>query len=596
MWEDNSLKLAFSLYTNPKIYALLLGSGISRDAGIPTGWEIVEELIRKIAILRKTSAEPNPSQWYKKHFKQEPEYSKLLERLTATPAERASLLKAYFEPTPDEKKQRLKLPTQAHKNIAKLVKYGYIRIILTTNFERLLEKALGEEGITPVVISNDDSLEGALPFVHSKCTLIKLNGDYMDTRIKNTPKELEFYSNKLNSCLDRIFDEFGLIICGWSGEWDVALRKSILRCKNRRFSTYWLAKGDITGEAKSIIQHRQAETIHIENANKFFTELSEKIESLREFEKPHPLSCPLATITVKRYLSEEEKYHIRLFDLVNNETERVYKILASERFKTGTDNLDKEFFSKRMHEYEEVTKILASLLIPIAYFDEKEKNSYLLTKTIERIAKPIRHDGKVLLINLQSYPGLLLLYTTGIAALLKENWLHLKAIFLKPVYQEFTGSEKKPALEILNVYSVFSEAKKFIPIKNAERKYTPANEYLFELLYNFLKEYLQDKEKYGEVFDTFEYLNGLVYMHLDHLQTGMYRGSLLGCFIWKYFRERWHIKFENSPIYEFIQDGLKQGNSWKFLKAGFFNGSIENFRSCVGEYNKFLKKIGQEWS
>lgn len=46
---DPLTSLSFSVYSNKGVYALLLGSGVSRAAGIPTGWEIVADLIRKIA-------------------------------------------------------------------------------------------------------------------------------------------------------------------------------------------------------------------------------------------------------------------------------------------------------------------------------------------------------------------------------------------------------------------------------------------------------------------------------------------------------------------------------------------------------------------
>ena len=355
--KDKITKLAFSLHSSPGVYALLLGSGISKDAGIPTGWEIVLNLIQKIAAIESETPEPDPETWYRNRFGEVPDYSKILDRLTIAPTERANLLRSYFEPTEEELEQGLKTPTQAHKAIATLVKYGYIRMILTTNFDRLIEKALEKQGITPDVISTDDALKGAMPYVHSKCTVVKLHGDYMDTRIKNTAKELSHYSDKLNAYLDRIFDDFGLIICGWSGKWDIALRNAILRCKNRRFPTYWLAKEKLTDETKRIIQHRGAEVIPIDNADHFFIELLEKIESLREFEKPHPLSVPLAIATVKRYLADE-KHYIRLHDLVTEETERVSAMLSSNRFKTKEIKLSKDVFQKRLYEYEELKRHL----------------------------------------------------------------------------------------------------------------------------------------------------------------------------------------------------------------------------------------------
>jgi hypothetical protein len=39
---DPLISLAFAIQSNKGVYALLLGSGVSRAAQIPTGWEIVQ--------------------------------------------------------------------------------------------------------------------------------------------------------------------------------------------------------------------------------------------------------------------------------------------------------------------------------------------------------------------------------------------------------------------------------------------------------------------------------------------------------------------------------------------------------------------------
>jgi len=581
-----------------------LGSGVSRDAGIPTGWEVVGDLISKLASAQKLKPEPDPYTWYKNHFKEEPEYSTILEKLTTTLAERASLLKTYFEPTEEEREQGLKVPTLAHKSIAKLVKYGYIHVILTTNFDRLIEKSLEEENVTPAVISTDDTLEGALPYVHSKCTLVKVNGDYMDARIKNTPKELKTYSKKLNSLLDKIFDEFGLIICGWSGEWDIALRNAILRTENRRFPVYWLSKGEATEEAKRVIEHRQAEVIHIENANRFFTQLLEKVDSLREFERPHPLSYAVAKVTVKKYLSEE-KYKIKLFDLVNGEIENVFSTLSSDKFNTQSPKFDKELCARRMHEYEETIKILAGMLTQITYFDEKRVNSQLIVRSIERLSKKPRTDGNVLLISLQHYPVLLLMYLAGVVSLEKQNWHVFRATLLDPVYTK--NHKKRPILEYVNIPYVFEQydLKKFIPRENAEREFTPVNNYVFELLYEHVQEFVPDRAKYEDLFDFFEFLLGLIYLHSVEFLYG-YKASResfekieapwapVGRFGWKYFRRYRDTKWESSPVYELLQDGLKQRENWGLLKEGFFDGSAEVFNLCYEKYLEFVTKASKK--
>ncbi len=62
---DPMLSLAMSTHANPGVYALLLGSGVSRSAGIPTGWEVVLDLIRRLAAIESEDCEPDPEAWYK---------------------------------------------------------------------------------------------------------------------------------------------------------------------------------------------------------------------------------------------------------------------------------------------------------------------------------------------------------------------------------------------------------------------------------------------------------------------------------------------------------------------------------------------------
>lgn len=97
MIDEPLLKLAISLESNPGIYALLLGSGVSRDAKIPTVEEIVIELIRKLAAIKGEEPEPDPKGWYRRKFGEDPKYGQLLADLASTPAERRNLLRSYFE-------------------------------------------------------------------------------------------------------------------------------------------------------------------------------------------------------------------------------------------------------------------------------------------------------------------------------------------------------------------------------------------------------------------------------------------------------------------------------------------------------------------
>jgi hypothetical protein len=54
---DPLVSLAHAVYSSKGVYAVLLGSGLSRAAGIPTGWEITLELIRRVAVVEGVEEE-----------------------------------------------------------------------------------------------------------------------------------------------------------------------------------------------------------------------------------------------------------------------------------------------------------------------------------------------------------------------------------------------------------------------------------------------------------------------------------------------------------------------------------------------------------
>ena len=47
MAVDPGLMMALSVHAHKGVYAVLSGSGVSRSAGIPTGWNVVKNLIKR---------------------------------------------------------------------------------------------------------------------------------------------------------------------------------------------------------------------------------------------------------------------------------------------------------------------------------------------------------------------------------------------------------------------------------------------------------------------------------------------------------------------------------------------------------------------
>ena len=139
---DAVTQLSFALFENKGVFALLLGSGLSRAAEIPTGWEITLDLIRCVATAQGINAQPDWAKWYHDKTGQHPSYSTLLQELAGSSHERRAILHRYIEPTEKDREEGRKIPTAAHRAIAELVRRGYVRVIVTTNFDRLMESAL----------------------------------------------------------------------------------------------------------------------------------------------------------------------------------------------------------------------------------------------------------------------------------------------------------------------------------------------------------------------------------------------------------------------------------------------------------------------
>ena len=264
--DDHLTRLSFSIYENQGVYAFLVGSGLSRAAEIPTGWEITVDLIRRVAMAQGEEEQPDWVVWYRERTGKEPAYSELVEELGLSRDERRSILHSYIEPTAEDREEGRKVPTAAHYAIADLVQLRYVRVIVTTNFDRLLESALHDRGVEPTVVASVDALQGAEPLTHSNCYLFKLHGDYKDARILNTDAELSKYPPEYEVLLERILDEHGLVVCGWSGEWDHALRAAILRARSRRYSMFWTARGVLGARAEELIAHRKGLAVRITDA------------------------------------------------------------------------------------------------------------------------------------------------------------------------------------------------------------------------------------------------------------------------------------------------------------------------------------------
>lgn len=580
------LSLAIALQSDPGVYALLLGSGLSRSAGIPTGWDIVLDLIRKLAHLMNEDCEPRPEEWYRTKFGEDPDYAKLLDEIAKSPAERQQLLRSYFEPNEEEREQGLKMPTQAHRAIAELVSRGYVRVIVTTNFDRLMEKALDEVGVNPTVISSADHARGARPLSHTNCTIIKVHGDYLDTRIKNTPAELAEYDELLNGLLDRVFDEYGLIVVGWSALWDTALRAAVERCSNHRFTTFWAARSKVEEGAKGLIERRRAVLVNIEGADSFFQSLSEKVTSLEQINAPHPLSASIATATLKRYLAED-RHRIRARDLVLDETKRLHAELNLDRFPVEVANPSQDDLIQRMKQYDALTETLLTLFINGGYWGEPQHEA-IWTDCVGLITEHDRiRSGITVYLNLRDYPAILLIYGGGIASIAANKYGNLAAILTRAGGENPNLRREEPLALLLNADVVISPEAVQKIINPEKKNYTPVSDYLALILRAPLRDLLPRDGQFNNCFDRFEYLWTLIHVDL-RTQSKTSSRWVIGRFLW---RDKKEYDFKETVLEQLYREMDDAGENWPGLKAGIFGGSLERLQQARKEFDEARSRL-----
>ena len=584
---DPAHALAFSIQANPGVYAVLLGSGVSRAAKIPTGWEITLDLIRKLATLHGETDDPDPERWYRDKFDKEADYSDLLDDLAKTPSERQQLLRAYLEPNDQEREDGEKQPTAAHRAIAALAAQGFVRVILTTNFDRLTERALEEADVVPTVLSSPDQVQGALPLIHTKCCVLKVHGDYRDTRIRNTPAELAAYPPEFDHLLDRIFDEFGLVVCGWSGEWDTALRNAIYRAPSRRFTTYWAARGEPGEEAAKLINHRRAQVIPIKDADTFFQTVQQQVESIEEFSQPHLLSVEAAVASLKRYLSEP-RYRIQLSDLVGDTAERIVGTFSGEGFDMHKPEPTKESITVRVRAYEAACSTLLAMATVGGFWAEEE---HFLTwqRTLRRLGTKKATSGKVVWLNFQLYPATLLLYALGVGAVAAERPQQLQ--FLERILTTTLFRENQvdtPAVRALPPFRLISGGGREM-LEGMERHYAPLTDWIHDAMRPHAKRILPDDDSYTLAFDKLEILIALNYAyHAGSAPSQAPYWTLPGAFGYRH-------ENKGRVIREMRESLTTMSDESPFVTCNIFGKTAYHCIQGLAALEEFIPKLGWGW-
>lgn len=579
------MRVAFSVYENRGVHALLLGSGLSRAAEIPTEWEITVDLIRRVAELKGEGGQADLFEWYRETTGEEPDYSSVVGELGLSRDERRSILDTYIEPTDEDRREGRKVPTRAHFAIADLVRAGYVRVIVTTNFDRLIENALRERGVEPTIVASEDALKGAEPLAYSNCFLVKLHGDYKDARIRNTEAELSAYPTEVDELLDRIFDEHGLIVCGWSGEWDHALRTAILRGTARRYPVFWAARSELGDRTAELIAHRDALRVQITDADAFFEKLGEYVQTLERTHRASPQSVELLVNSTKRYL-EKPEYRIQLDELISSAAESLVERLENTDF-SPENRYDTAEFRDRVVMYEAATEPLARIFgVMGRWGDDSEYGEVVgVLRSVHARADRVR-NGTTVWLNLHTYPVALLFAAYGVGLVRSQRWNTLHKLFSELITRR-DGDDQKRMIEKLFLWSwEGGYDNTWKELEGLERRKTAFSDHSCEVLTEWGTSFIGVVD-FEQLYETWEILGAIAYSErftLEHLET---------CLSGREFetvpvgRSGWHVQTRRRTLAQFEQTDVKQ----RLLEAGFANGQEEYLAAVVSNYLQVAARI-----
>jgi hypothetical protein len=267
---DPIVSLSVALAEAPGTCAFFLGSGVSRDAGVPTGWEVMRRGLHRLQQLETSSADQIDDDaldaWLKETGREHIGYSEMLELIAPDPAVRREYLASMFEGTK---------PGPTHEALADLAARGMARVFVTTNFDRLLEHALQARGIEPVVIASDADLDASMPREHATCVVLKPHGDYLRQTIRNTHEELADLDSAITRELGEVFDRYGVVVLGYSGS-DEGIGRA-LRGRRARYGLWWVARGELGQPAGELVEATGGRVITRETAAEFMVDLRARL-------------------------------------------------------------------------------------------------------------------------------------------------------------------------------------------------------------------------------------------------------------------------------------------------------------------------------
>ncbi|MCD2147398.1 SIR2 family protein [Gordonia paraffinivorans] len=435
--DDPYLPLAFSMHSTPGAYAVLAGAGVSFGA-VPTAWEIVVDLAQRICRVRGDEATAatltgdTVEDWFATTFNKPLTYGGILAEVAPAPHERGAVLREFFESADASEVAALPEPTAAHRAIARLVADGTVRVIVTMNFDHLFEAALREVGVEPVVVATDSAAEGLPPLHTVECCVVHLHGSYRDaSSMLNTDDELGTYKPHMHALLRDIVGSHGLLIAGWSAQWDHALRATLRGNYRPFYTSAWINPSPLKDDAREVATALGARAFEA-TADEAFTRLADAVTAMRTRQTRHPLTAAVIVDRIKRDLAGAQPA-ITAHDTFAAETGRLEGLDALNL--TQFHLKDRSAYDALVAQIDEGCTVPVAATATLARWGTADTDRWWLP-VIEQWAHVTRASGHTIALELPTLVATRLVYAGGLGAVAANRYDTLAQIFTVPTVDD----------------------------------------------------------------------------------------------------------------------------------------------------------------
>jgi hypothetical protein len=274
-----------------------------------------------------------------------------------------------------------------------------------------------------------------------------LHGDYTNPEMLNTPDELREYDPAVSERLTELFDQYGLLIVGWSGTWDPALRAVLEASPSRHYPTYWLDRSQLSEQAAKLASNRHATAVTA-SADDWLPALAESCTAIRDRQRD-PLTTLAAVAAAKRDFSAK-RVPISTHDLLINEGERL----------RGLPQYDTNTYSPRNvtqwnRELADEHELWMSLVATLAYWGDDNTDLWW-TNALEYFGSLPSHDtASSATRTWLATPAVLALYVGGVAATARHRWSLVTALLNTPIVDEPNSKDPLPVASLWGPTAVF---------------------------------------------------------------------------------------------------------------------------------------------